>query len=69
MMTMTFYDVILYFRLFSGRKSRKSELLCFSSDLYEVWYAEQFWDANYKRKTQIEIRKRSEQKIAIFYRF
>ena len=33
-MTMSFYDVILYFRLGLCRKSRKSELLCFSSDLF-----------------------------------
>ena len=37
-MTMIF-DVILYFRLRLGRKGRKSELLCFSSDLLEIWYS------------------------------
>ena len=32
-----FYVVILYFRLRSSRKSRKLELLCFLSDLLEIW--------------------------------
>ena len=37
-MTMTFYDVILYFKLHLGRKCRKLQHFCFLSDLLEIWY-------------------------------
>ena len=37
--TMTFYDVILSVRV---EKSRKSEFLCFSSNLLEMWYRGDF---------------------------
>ena len=40
--TMAFYNVILYFRLRLGNKSRKSQLLCFLSDLREIWYGGNF---------------------------
>ena len=47
---------ISYFRLRLGRKkSRKSKLLCFSSDLLEIWYRGNFEVLIIKRRPKLKL--------------
>ena len=65
----TFHDVILYFRLRLGRKSRKLELLCFYPICLKFGMGGNFEMLITKRKPELKLKMIFEQKNAIFYRF
>ena len=65
-MTITSSCIFCSFRI---ENSRKSELLCFSSNLIEIWYGGNFEMRITKRRLKLKLENVFSQKNAIFYRF
>ena len=68
--TMTFYDVILYFRLHSGtKKVENRNFFVFHLNSLEIWYGGNFQMLISQRKRKLKLEKRFEQTICNFLPF
>ena len=52
---MTLASLMMSSCIFGSGSGRKFKLLCFSSNLLEIWYRGEFSDANYKNKPRLKM--------------